>query len=295
MNTTPSRLGRGLGSLLGEDGLDTPAMGGGFMLAVERIEANKDQPRKSFDEEKLLELAESLRQKGMIQPVVVRRQKDGNYQIIAGERRWRAAKMAGLKEIPVIEKDYNDAETLEISLLENIQREDLNPVEQARAFEKLVNDYGYSHKQVGMAVGKSRMAVSNIIRLLKLPAAIITALEKGKISYGHARALLAKAEDEDFLTEVVENIVRENLSVREIEKMMAGPAEIPPHQTPPPVTERPRKAQESTEMEKTLSSLFQARVTISENGGRGKIILEYDNAEEYLRLVGVLQNNGSVE
>lgn len=221
MTATSSRLGRGLGSLLGEEGMGTNnRIREVSTLPIEKISPNKDQPRRFFDEEKLLELASSLKEKGMLQPVLVRRLADGSYQIIAGERRFRAAQLAGMEEIPVIEKNLNDAETLEISLLENIQREDLNPVEQARAFERLVNEYNYSHKQVGDSVGKSRMAVSNSIRILKLPPAILQHLEQGRISAGHARALLARIDDEDFLQKAVEKIVQESLSVREIEKMM---------------------------------------------------------------------------
>ncbi|MBF0109032.1 MAG: ParB/RepB/Spo0J family partition protein [Magnetococcales bacterium] len=224
MTAPSSRLGRGLGSLLGEEGM---GMGLGrtrepSTLPIDRISPNMNQPRRFFDEEKLLELANSLKEKGMLQPVLVRKLADGTHQIIAGERRWRAARIAGLREIPVIEKDLNDAETLEISLLENIQREDLNPVELARAFERLVNEYNYSHKQIGDSVGKSRMAVSNILRILKLPPSILQHLEEGRISAGHARALIARIDDEPFLEETVARIIRENLSVREVERLMGG-------------------------------------------------------------------------
>ncbi|HIJ83255.1 MAG: ParB protein [Magnetococcales bacterium] len=326
MTAPSSRLGRGLGSLLGEEGM-SDRIREVSTLSIDRINPNKDQPRRVFDQEKLTELANSLKEKGMLQPVLVRKLEDGSYQIIAGERRWRAAQIAGMQEIPVIEKKLNDAETLEISLLENIQREDLNPVEQARAFERLVTEYHYSHKQVGDSVGKSRMAVSNTIRILKLPPAILQHLELGRISTGHARALLARIDDENFLEEIVEKIVRENLSVREIEKMVSKPEPSlpnPPDPLPPPTpwieettTQIPTETLETLDetptilpdppsssasvrvqpdptlaaAETRISQRFGVAVAIQRIGGKRRIVFECENEDTLQRLVDFFQQD----
>ncbi|MBF0414916.1 MAG: ParB/RepB/Spo0J family partition protein [Magnetococcales bacterium] len=318
MTAPSSRLGRGLGSLLGEEGMGTGRVREMATLPVNRIVANKDQPRRYFDEEKLMELANSLKEKGMLQPVLVRKLEDGTYQIIAGERRWRAAQIAGMEEIPFIEKDLNDAETLEISLLENIQREDLNPVEQARAFERLVTEYHYSHKQIGDSVGKSRMAVSNSLRLLKLPPAILQRLEQGEISSGHARALLMRSDDDVFLAEIVEKIIKDNLSVREVERMMGQSAHFEPEPVPeqgdtevsdsiPPVVEAlsapPEEIAAPPEeiavkvsadpalivAQHLLTQRFHVPVTIQSQGGKRRVIFECASEEELNRLMDLLQ------
>ncbi|MBF0422247.1 MAG: ParB/RepB/Spo0J family partition protein [Magnetococcales bacterium] len=312
MTAPTSRLGRGLGSLLGEEGLVTDRSREVSTLSVDRIHPNKNQPRRHFDDDKLTELANSLKEKGMLQPVLVRQLEDGSYQIVAGERRWRAARMAGMDKIPVIEKDLSDVETLEISLLENIQREDLNAVEQARAFERLVNDYQYSHKQIGDAVGKSRMAISNSLRILKLPTDILQHIEQGRISAGHARALLARVDDGQFLADTVEKIIHDNLSVREVEKMtgrsvdpvvpsgsedrVPEPAGTSPDsmmQWPPEetsVSEPPPLAQTTTEH--SLSQRFSVAVSIQQRrGGKRCLIFECENDDDLQRIVNLLQSN----
>ncbi|MBF0629372.1 MAG: ParB/RepB/Spo0J family partition protein [Magnetococcales bacterium] len=322
MTASSNRLGRGLSSLLGEEGMGLGRPKELFTLAIDRISPNAHQPRRFFDEDKLRELAHSLKEKGMLQPVLVRKLADGTYQIIAGERRWRAARIAGLSEIPVIEKNLDDAETLEISLLENIQREDLNPVEQARAFERLVTEYNYSHKQIGEAVGKSRMAVSNSLRILKLPPVILQHLEQGHISAGHARALLARIEDESFLAETVERIIRENLSVREVEKMVGKPMEpmesvepVPSPPAPPSMTVSPEPVPEEdvpsyplspdensdplpvetladsvlVESQNHLSRRFGIPVTIQCRGRQRRIVFECDNDDTLQQIINLLQ------
>lgn len=303
MTTPMSRLGRGLGSLLGEEGMGLGRVRELSSLPVEQIVPNLNQPRRFFDEEKLMELANSLKEKGMLQPVLVRKLGDGTYQIIAGERRWRAAQIAGIVEIPVIEKEYDDAETLEISLLENIQREDLNPVEQARAFERLVNEYHYSHKQIGDSVGKSRMAVSNSLRILKLPPAILQDLEQGRITSGHARALLSRTEDELFLKGMVEKIVGDNLSVRDVEKLMGSPQvslsqpqeEVLPSpgdpQPEPPLLPPPVPPPDPVWMaaRDRLTRQFGFPVMIQRSGVKRRIVFECENDAALQQLLDLLQ------
>jgi ParB family chromosome partitioning protein len=217
----PSGLGRGLSSLLGEvaqeapvSGGAQPARGGIQMMPVSSIEPHLDQPRRHFDEEALEELAASIRQRGLIQPIVVRPH-GHRYQIVAGERRWRAAQRARLHEIPVIVRDFDDAETLEVALLENIQRRDLNAIEEAEGYRRLVADYGHTQEALSRLVNKSRSHIANLLRLLDLPEGVRQLVETGQLSMGHARALIGAADPEALAREVVER----GLSVRDAEKL----------------------------------------------------------------------------
>jgi ParB family transcriptional regulator, chromosome partitioning protein len=217
----PSGLGRGLSSLLGEvaqeapvAGGAAPARGGVQMMPISSIEPHLDQPRRHFDEEALEELAASIRARGLIQPIVVRPH-GHRYQIVAGERRWRAAQRARLHEIPVIVRDFDDAETLEVALLENIQRRDLNAIEEAEGYRKLIAEYGHTQEALGKLVHKSRSHVANLLRLLELPEGVRQLVETGELSMGHARALLGSSDPEALAREVVER----GLSVRETEKL----------------------------------------------------------------------------
>jgi ParB family chromosome partitioning protein len=217
----PSGLGRGLSSLLGEvaqeapvSGGVAPARGGIQMMPVSSIEPHLDQPRRHFDDEALEELAASIRQRGLIQPIVVRPH-GHRYQIVAGERRWRAAQRARLHEIPVIVRDFNDAETLEVALLENIQRRDLNAIEEAEGYRRLIADYGHTQEALSKLVYKSRSHIANLLRLLDLPDGVRKLLETGQLSMGHARALIGSADPEALAREVVER----GLSVRDAEKL----------------------------------------------------------------------------
>jgi ParB family chromosome partitioning protein len=216
----PSGLGRGLSSLLGEVAQEAPvaggappARGGVQMMPVSSIEPHLDQPRRHFDEESLEELAASIRSRGLIQPIVVRPH-GHRYQIVAGERRWRAAQRARLHEIPVIVRDFDDAETLEVALLENIQRRDLNAIEEAEGYKRLIGDYGHSQEALGKLVHKSRSHIANLLRLLDLPEGVRKLVESGELSMGHARALIGSADAEALAREVIER----GLSVRETEK-----------------------------------------------------------------------------
>jgi len=217
----PSGLGRGLSSLLGEVAQEapvaggvTPARGGIQMMPVSSIEPHLGQPRRHFDEEALEELAASIKARGLIQPIVVRPH-GHRYQIVAGERRWRAAQRARLHEIPVIVRDFDDAETLEVALLENIQRRDLNAIEEAEGYKRLIGEYGHTQEALGKLVHKSRSHIANLLRLLDLPESVRQLVESGELSMGHARALIGAGDPEALAREVVER----GLSVREAEKL----------------------------------------------------------------------------
>jgi ParB family chromosome partitioning protein len=218
----PSSLGRGLSSLLGEVAQEapvagrggTPARGGLQMMPVSSIEPHLDQPRRHFDEEALEELAASIRARGLIQPIVVRPH-GHRYQIVAGERRWRAAQRARLHEVPVIVRDFSDSETLEVALLENIQRRDLNAIEEAEAYKRLIDEYGHTQEALGGLVHKSRSHVANLLRLLDLPGSVRALVVSGDLSMGHARALVTALDPEALAQEVV----AKGLSVRDTEKL----------------------------------------------------------------------------
>lgn len=217
----PSGLGRGLSSLLGEVAQEAPvaggvapARGGIQMMPVSSIEPHLDQPRRHFDEAALEELAASIRTRGLIQPIVVRPH-GHRYQIVAGERRWRAAQRARLHDIPVIVRDFDDAETLEVALLENIQRRDLNAIEEAEGYKRLIGEYGHTQEALGKLVHKSRSHIANLLRLLDLPEGVRQLVETGELSMGHARALIGAGDPEALARDVVER----GLSVRETEKL----------------------------------------------------------------------------
>jgi ParB family chromosome partitioning protein len=213
-------LGRGLSALLGDNVPETPVNGtpeassGVRMLPVSSLVPHPDQPRRHFDEDALEELAQSLRQRGLIQPIVVR-PSGHNYQIVAGERRWRAAQRARLHEVPVIVRDFDDAETMEIALVENIQRQDLNAIEEAEAYARLIREFGHSQEALGKLVHKSRSHIANLLRLLDLPEGVRTMVVQGEIDMGHARALIGAPEAERLAREVASK----GLSVRETEKL----------------------------------------------------------------------------
>jgi len=211
-------LGRGLDALFADNALEDSGAGGSVKLKLMDIEPNRDQPRKLFDDDSLAELAQSIAQHGIIQPLLVRPLADGGYQLVAGERRWRAARIAGLAEVPVIIRELSEDEVMVLSLIENLQREDLNPIEEALGFQKLIETFALSQEQTAEKVGKSRPAVANALRLLKLPAEIIDYVSQGKISAGHARSLLV-FEDETQMLETARLILRKGISVREVEKL----------------------------------------------------------------------------
>lgn len=208
-------LGKGLGALLAENSLDDASKT--VTLRISEIEPNRAQPRKQFDEASLAELSESIAQHGVLQPLLVRPMTDGSYQLVAGERRWRASRMAGLTEVPVVIREMDDQQASELALIENLQREDLNPMEEALGYKTLMDKYGLTQEETAKAVNKSRPAVANALRLLNLPQPITEMVAGGKISAGHARAILSFSTQEEQM-EAVQAVVKNGLSVRDIEK-----------------------------------------------------------------------------
>ncbi|MCI9060117.1 MAG: ParB/RepB/Spo0J family partition protein [Lachnospiraceae bacterium] len=256
-------------------------------VKITKVEPNREQPRKNFDEDSLLELSESLKQYGVLQPLLVQDKKD-YFEIIAGERRWRAAKMAGLKEIPVIIKNLTDEEMVEISLIENIQRENLNPIEEAMAFKRLLNEFHLKQDEVAERVSKSRTAVTNSIRLLKLDERVQQMVVDDLISTGHARALLAIADNEKQYN-LAQQIFDEKLSVRETEKLVK---KIQNQKTEPPKKQEDDKMSVFYEdMEQKLKSIMGTKVAIHyKNKDKGKIEIEYYSNDELERIIELFQS-----
>lgn len=269
MSAKKSGLGKGLDALFNENAVDS---GETVTLKIGEIEPNRDQPRKNFDEQALSELAESIERHGLIQPIVVRPLANGRYGIVAGERRWRACRMAGLDTVPVVIKELDEKEYMEIALIENLQREDLNPVEEAQGYRTLIDTYSLTQEQLAESMGKSRSAVTNILRLLSLEADELEALKTGKITSGHARALLS-AEGE--LRKAMFVAALEGASVRVLEKMAKQKPSGNAARTP-----KPKKAFYS-EVELSLRSELGRKVYIKPTGKKGgTITLEFFNDDE---------------
>lgn len=264
---------------------DAAAKSGVQVMKINEVEPNRDQPRKNFDEDALLELSDSIKQFGVLQPLLVRKRKD-YYEIIAGERRWRAAKLAGVKEVPVIEKEYTDQEILEIGLIENIQRENLNPIEEAIAYKRLLEEFNLKQDKVAERVSKSRTAVTNSMRLLKLSDKVQQMIIDDMISTGHARALLA-IDDPELQYTLANKIFDEKLSVRETEKLVK---EI----------KNPKKPKEKKpvansfiyqDLEEKMKSVFGTKVSIASKGkGKGKIEIEYYSDDELEHLFDMMMS-----
>ena len=257
-------------------------------LPLSQVEPRQDQPRDSFDEERLQDLAASIARHGLIQPVIVRRLEGGYYQIIAGERRWRAARMAGLHEIPVRVLQADDRSVSELALVENLQREDLNPMEEARGYQKLIGDYGLTQEEAAAGVGKSRSTVTNALRLLNLCGPVAAMVENGELSAGHARALLA-LEDPALQEKAAQQVLQKALSVRKTELLAArwkkDAASAP--------SDGEKTGEETVDyaavVSEELSSLYGRRVSLSDRKDRGKIELYYDNAEDREALISLLR------
>ena len=260
-------------------------------IDINKIEPNSLQPRKSFNEDSLQELADSIKQHGMIEPLIVQKGKKGFYQIIAGERRWRASKIAGIKEVPVIVKEYSSQEVVEIALIENLQREDLNPIEEAEAYHSLIEEYNLKQDEVAEKVSKSRVAITNALRLLKLDARVREMLIEDKIKSGHARALLS-IEDGDLQYETATRIFDEKFSVRETEKLVKKILNGD--------NKKKKKALEEDEQlkivyqgyEEKLKSIIGTKVHINRNkdGKKGKIEIEYYSPDEFERIVDLMSH-----
>lgn len=252
-------------------------------IAITKVEPNRKQPRKFFDEDSLQELADSIKQFGLLQPILVQDRKD-YYEIIAGERRWRAARLAGLKEVPVIIKNYSDQEIVEIALIENIQREDLNPIEEAQAYKRLLEEFNLKQDEVAERVSKSRVAVTNSIRLLKLSERVQQMVIDDMISTGHARALLA-VEDEEEQYALAQKIFDEKLSVREIEKIVKN------LHKPSKVKKMDDKALQAIylDIEEKLKQRLSTKVAVTSKGeGAGKIEIEFYNHEDLDRILEMI-------
>ncbi len=283
---TKRGLGKGLDSLIPEAAIDVKdkeKIAPDRMVKITKVEPNREQPRKNFDEDALLELADSIKQFGIIQPIVVQDRKD-YYEIIAGERRWRAAKLAGLKEVPVIIKNYTDQEIVEISLIENIQREDLNPIEEAMAYKRLLTEFNLKQDEVADRVSKSRTAVTNSMRLLKLNDDVQQMVINEMISPGHARALLS-IEDKEQQYTMAMKVFDEKLSVRDIEKYVKDMNK--------PLKQKNKTKEEMDflfkDLEEKMKISLGTKVTISSKGNeKGKIELEYYSNDELDRLVDLL-------
>lgn len=280
-------MGKGLSALLGEDfsaDFSTPSS----TLPISQIESCQNQPRKSFDREKLEELAESIRQHGVIQPLTVRKLASGYYQIIAGERRWRAARLAGLEDIPAIIIEADDQKAMELAMIENLQREDLNPMEEAQGFRTLVEDYGLTQEQAALSVGRSRSAVANSMRLLDLASSIQKLIADGKISAGHARAILPLSPT--LRVEAVKTIMSAGLSVRQTENLVKklqarGEAEEKPEKKASPAVDYVAEA------ERSLSSQLGRACHIAHGKKKGRVEIEYygvDDLNELLEALGSL-------
>ena len=282
-------LGRGLSALMADidndpqAGSDAPRRAD-TTLPVERVVPNPDQPRRLFDEEQLAELAASIREKGIIQPLIVRRAPSGGdlYEIVAGERRWRAAQIAQLHDVPVLIREFNDTEVLEVAIIENIQRADLNPIDEAAGYRQLMDRFGHTQEQLGTALGKSRSHIANLLRLLTLPDEVTAWVAQGKLTAGHARTLVGR----DDATKLAAHIIQKGLSVRDAERLSRTGL------TPPKSPASPRPAVEkdadTRQIEAELSATLHMRVTIDHDprGDGGKLTLNYrslDQLDDLLR------------
>lgn len=265
---TKHGLARGLDALLPET--DLPA--GVTEIAVSQLDPNPDQPRRTFDTQALEALAESIRQAGVLQPLLVV-ENGARYRIVAGERRYRAARMAGLQSVPCVVRDMTEQERMEAALIENLQREDLNPIEEAAGIRALMEECGYTQELAAKRVGRSRPAVANLLRLLQLPESIREMVKAGELSAGHARVLAGLA-DESRQLALAERAVREGMSVRELEKLAAQTMEKPSKPEPKPLPS------ELNDMQERLQNVLGVRTALHGNLKKGKIILQYDSAEE---------------
>ena len=280
-------LGKGLGALLGDAVLQTQQEGqGSFSLPISQVQPGLNQPRKRFDEAALADLADSVRTHGIIQPLTVRRLGSGYYQIIAGERRWRAAKLAGLKEVPAVVIEADDRKVMELGLIENLQREDLNPIEEANGYKVLIEDYGLTQEEVSLRVGKSRSAVANATRLLELPDPVQQLLEEGSLSAGHARAILS-APNRSVQRNLAQRVIDDGLSVRQTEQLAKRMAQQEDAIPPKPEADPFRIYRDAAAKE--LSERFGRKVSIIKGSKKGRVELEYYDDDDLNALLDLLE------
>lgn len=271
-------LGKGFDSLFLDNSSDALSEGGSVLLPIGDIEPDRGQPRTKFSEEALAELEASIREFGILQPLLVRPMSDGSYRIVAGERRYRAARRAGLSEVPVIIKSLTDTEAAAIALIENLQREDLNPIEEAAGIKKLIEEYGLTQEEASEKLSKSRPAITNALRLLALPQDVLKMVEDGLLSAGHARALLG-LDNEEQMSDIAKEIVEKQLSVRQTEQLVKQLRK-------PKKEAKPKKAREKffDEVELALSEVLARKVVVSNSGKGGKIEIEFFDAEDLQKL-----------
>lgn len=274
-------LGKGLGALITSAESDQTGI---KELKINEVEPNLDQPRKHFDDEKLQQLADSIRQHGVVQPLIVKKEGD-TYKIVAGERRWRAARLAGLQNVPAVVREYSNKQVMEIALIENLQREDLNPIEEAEAFEKLLSEYEMTQDEVSKAVGRSRSAIANSVRLLSLQEKVRGHLIHGQISSGHARALLS-INDQEVQEKAAEEIIKRELNVRETEKLVKKLLTVKEKKKPKKLDE------EYKSIEEKFQEIFGTRVRLQTNNKKGKITIEYYSMDELERIVEMVEKMG---
>ena len=277
-------LGRGLDALLGSSSGATEQV---TSLPIQKVEPNPLQPRKLFDEDELQVLADSIAQHGIIQPLTVRKAENGYYQIIAGERRWRAARMAGLRNVPVVVMDADDKTVMELALVENLQRQDLNPMEEAMGFKQLMDEHGMTQEQVAEKVSKSRSAVANALRLLNLPSSIAQLVTDGKLSAGHARAILVLKSQRDQ-EKAAQKIQSLELSVRQAETLCKNLAKEAA-KAEAPIKPQPLQVDYVAECEKTLSKALNRGVKITRGKRKGKFELEFYGDDDLQKLYEALQ------
>lgn len=282
-------LGRGLGALLDAGAVvetTTETEKDVKKIKITQIEPNKAQPRTDFDEEKIEELADSIREYGLIQPIVVKLNKNGYYTIIAGERRWRAARKAGLKEVPAVIKDVSEQTEKEITLIENIQREDLNALEEAAGIKELMDVYGLTQEDVAKKIGRSRPAVANILRLLNLPEEIQKLVKEGTLSQGHARALLA-VEDKVKAQDIAKLIIAQDMSVRQTEAYIANLSKV--RTVKKPTKEEIEISRHIKALEESLSSELGTKIKIVNKKNKGKIEIPYNSSEDFDRIIKLIK------
>ena len=274
-------LGKGLGALI-PDEIEVKKEENNLLLPLNKIKNNSEQPRKAFDNEKIAELAESIKHHGIIQPLIVKKE-GNNYVIVAGERRWRAAKMVGLKEVPAIIMDLTEKQILEISLIENIQRQDLNPIEEALAYKKLLSDFKLTQEELSKRIGKSRTAITNTMRLINLDERVQQYLIDGIISEGHGRTLLG-IEDADLQYEVAQKVIDEKLSVRELERLIKKIL-LPQEKNDTRIKELNPYYKDVRDR---LQDYFGTKVNLSSKKNKGKIEIEYYSEEDLQRILDII-------
>ena len=274
-----SGLGKGLGALMLENNVDD--MVSTSTLSINEIIPNKEQPRKTFDQTALEELADSIRQHGVLQPLLVRPLPNGAYQLVAGERRWRASRLAELKEVPVIIKELTDTEAMEIAIIENLQREDLNPIEEAEGLQTLIDKCGFTQEEVATSVGKSRPAITNALRLLKLPEDVREMTKKGEISAGHARALLS-FDNQALMQEVAAKIVSDKLTVRDVEKLAKRPKTAETKKAPR------RRDSIYDEVELSLTEALGRKVKVYNGRSKGTLEIEFYSADDLKNIANII-------